>query len=127
MDRFRQLRICFPVFLLVISSLSCGDLGTDYTYDDVYGIQVRADVRSLFLTNKTVETIYYFAIEQVTFRPPIDWIPPCFVSVSVQSGETKEIPYWQITGYKQGCQVVVLWWHCSGTMVSVRALVCKTP
>jgi hypothetical protein len=118
------LTLLLSITLLLAFFHSCRDLGNNYTYDDVDGIQVRADVNSMFLTNKTVETVYYFAIEQVTFRQPIDWIPPCYISISVQPGETKEIPYLQVTGYKKGCQVVLLWWHCSETW---RTMVFQVP
>jgi hypothetical protein len=42
----------------------------------------------------------------------------------VQPRETKEIPYLQVTGYKRGCQVVLVWWHCSDTW---RTMVFRTP
>jgi len=122
--------LLLSIALFLVFFHSCRDLGNDYTYDDVNGLQVRADVNSMFLTNKTTESVYYFAVEQVTFTL-IDWIPSCEVNKSIQARATKEIPYSQVTGYKKGCQVVVVWWHCSGTMTYMpgtwRTLVCQTP
>ncbi len=127
---FRKIPALAAAALLTISFVDCRDLGNDYTYDDVNGLQVRADVNSMFLTNKTTETVYYFAVEQVMFTV-IDWIPSCEVNKSIQLRATKEIPYSQVTGYKKGSQVVVVWWHCSGTMTYTpgtwRTLVCQTP
>jgi hypothetical protein len=128
---FRTLITLFiGVTLFTVFFHSCRDLGDNYSYDDVNGIQLRADAAGLSLTNKTVETVYYMAVEEVTFTF-IDWIMTCETSRSVQSGSTIQIPYSQVTGYKKGCQVVVVWWHCSGTNIyqpgSWRTAVCKTP
>ncbi len=118
------------VALFAVFFHSCRDLGDNYSYDDVNGIQLRADAASLLLTNKTIETVYYMAVEEVTFTF-IDWIASCEVSRSVQSGSTIQISYSKVAGYKKGCRVVVVWWHCSGTNIyqpgSWRTAVVQTP
>ena len=111
-------------------SLSCRDMGNDYTFDDPNGVQVRCDVSSMFLTNKTVETAYYFAVERQT-SAVVDWIPACLISRSVPAGRTIEVPYTQIIGYKKGCEVLLYWWHCSGTMLAapgaMKPMLLQTP
>ena len=122
--------ILFGVIAAASALQSCRDIGNDYTYDDMNGVQVRADASSLFLTNRTAETVYYMVVERQTSYL-IDWIAGCDVSRSVQSAKTKEIPYSQVTGYKKGCEVVLYWWHCSGTMPArpggAKTMVFQTP
>ena len=108
---------------------SCRDLGDNNAYVGAEGLTVRATATSLLITNRSAETVYYFAVEEVTYTV-IDWIQTCNFETSVPVGSTKEVSYTQILGYKHGCKIVLVWWQCSGTMVGrpggVRTLVIQT-
>ena len=116
-----SIRVCtfaLSVALFLTLFHSCRDLGSNYTYVTGGGVTVSADDSSLLITNNGAETVYYLAVEQVTFTV-IDWIETCDSGKAVPSGAVKSIPYSSVTGYKKGCRVVVVFWHCSGTMGAI--------
>jgi hypothetical protein len=116
--------------LLATSSIDCHDFGDDFIYNDEEGVQLRAASSSLYVTNNTAETIYYFGVERQT-SAVVDWITGCDTKYTVQSRITREIPYSEIVGFKKGCQAFFYWWHCSGTAIdrpgAFRTILFQTP
>jgi hypothetical protein len=88
----------------------CTDMGTNLYYEDPSGVQVVASTSSITIINSSRNAVYYFAIEQNT-AAFTDWFGTCTASNEVGEGKTKEVAYLQVTGYREGCTVLLYWWH----------------
>ncbi len=97
--------------LLVISVLSCHDIGTEPCQYDLNGVQVRTGETSLAVTNSTADTIRYFVVEQET-AAVIFWAPTCGTINVVTAAQSKEVPYSSIPGYSPKSKIIFYWWRC---------------
>lgn len=99
--------------ILTISVLSCHDFGADSVFNyNLAGVRVQVADSSIYLTNGTNDTIYYFTVERGT-AAFISWRATCDTSNAVTVNNTKDIPYSKVYGYYQGSEIIIFWWHCT--------------